>query len=204
MIASPRCPGFRSLQSDMTPLMWASEKGNAPVARLLLEAGADKEARASALVRGSCARRAAVPRRDVPVSTTAGSQRCFRRRRGVATRVPPTRCQPAFHRLCPTQFGSTPLIFAAASGHASVVQVLLDAGADAGAKSAVSEAAGSRKQRTVAGLAPARYPQTPRAGRRRVAAVRHAYRRSPTQTGKTALDVARQYARIDVVTLLTR
>lgn len=35
----------------MTPLMWAVENGHAPVARLLLDAGADKEARASALVR---------------------------------------------------------------------------------------------------------------------------------------------------------
>ena len=103
---------------EQTPLMWAAAEGHAPVVRLLLEVGADKEARTTWISKKGRARYAS---QKEPLAPRADG-------RSVIAALWPRDGNGDTDRI---EGGMTPLLFAVNGGHQDAVRVLLEAGAKA-------------------------------------------------------------------------
>ena len=103
---------------EQTPLMWAAAEGHAPIVRLLLEVGADKEARTTWISKKGRARYAS---QKEPLAPRADG-------RSVIAALWPRDGNFDTDRF---EGGMTPLLFAVNEGHQDAVRVLLEAGAKA-------------------------------------------------------------------------
>ena len=117
LLAAGAAADVRMGALEQTPLMWAAAEGHAPIVRLLLEVGADKEAMTTWTSKTGRPRYAS---QTEPLAPRADG-------RSVIAALWPRDGNFDTDR---TEGGMTPLLFAVNGGHQDAVRVLLEAGAN--------------------------------------------------------------------------
>ena len=118
LLAAGAAADVKMGEREHSPLMWAAAEGHAPVVRLLLEVGADKEARTTWIEKEG---RPRYNSQKEPLAPRADG-------RSVIAALWPRDGNFDTDRF---EGGMTPLLFAVNGGHQDAVRVLLEAGAQA-------------------------------------------------------------------------